>query len=133
MGTDPSGRLVNRSEGVAMPRLWWGRSVLYSWIQASRVFWARAREGKIWPPRNSWRKVRWNLSTLPVVVGDAGAVRRWVMPFSRQILSKSTSVGLRPNRLVKTLPLSVRISSGTPWRSRPEPESHTPAGPWPSP
>ena len=40
------------------------------------------------------------------------------MPFSRQILSKSTSVSFRPKRPVKTLPLSVRISSGTPWRSR---------------
>jgi hypothetical protein len=40
------------------------------------------------------------------VVGEAGAVRWWAMPFSRQILSKSTSVGLSPKRLVKTLPLS---------------------------
>ena len=28
---------------------------------------------------------------LPVLVGDAGAVSRWVMPFLRQILSNSTS------------------------------------------
>ena len=38
--------------------------------------------------------MRWNRSILPVVVGDAGAVSRWVMPFSRQIRSNSTSVGL---------------------------------------
>ena len=73
---------------------------------------------KIWPPKNSWRNVRWKRSILPVVVGDAGAVRRWVMPFSRQILSKRASAGLRPKRAVKTLPLSVKISSGTPWRSK---------------
>ena len=36
------------------------------------------------------------------------------MPFSRQIRSKSTSIGGCPNRPVNTLPLSVRISSGTP-------------------
>src|ERR1039458_8066119 len=42
----------------------------------------------------------------------------WVIPFSRQILSKRTSESLRPNLPVKTLPLSVRISSGTPQRVR---------------
>ncbi len=62
------------------------------------------------------RNVRWKRSILPVVVGERGAVSRWVMPFSRQILSNSTSVSDRPNRPVNTLPLSVNISSGTPWR-----------------
>ena len=36
------------------------------------------------------------------------------MPFSRQIRSKSTSVGGWLNRPVNTFPLSVRICSGTP-------------------
>ncbi len=40
------------------------------------------------------------------------------MAFSRPIRSKRTSVGVRPKRFVKTFPLSVRTSSGTPWRSR---------------
>ena len=37
------------------------------------------------------------------------------MPFSRQIRSNSTSTGGWSNRPVNTLPLSVRICSGTPW------------------
>jgi hypothetical protein len=51
---------------------------------------------------------------LAVVVGERTLVSRWVMPFSRQIRSKSTSTGGRWNRPVKTLPLSVNTSSGTP-------------------
>jgi len=97
-----------------MPMAWCGLSVLYSATHVSSSFWTMASEGKIRPLRNSWRKVRWKRSILPVVVGDAGAVSRWMMPFSRQILSKRTSVGFSPKRLVKTLPLSVKISSGTP-------------------
>src|SRR4029079_13021209 len=54
-------------------------------------------------------------STLPVVVGDRGAVRMCLMPFSRQIRSNSTSPVPGPNRPGNTLPLSVRISRGTPW------------------
>lgn len=38
------------------------------------------------------------------------------MPFSRQIRSKSTSPIPGPNRPLNTLPLSVKIASGTPWR-----------------
>ena len=54
-------------------------------------------------------------SILPVVVGEAGLVSRWVMPFSRQIRSNSTSAGRGlMNRPVKTVPLSVSTSSGTP-------------------
>jgi hypothetical protein len=59
--------------------------------------------------------VLWKRSTLPVVVGLWGAVSRWRIPFSRQIRSKSTSPLVRPKRPVKTLPLSLRIASGTPW------------------
>ena len=51
------------------------------------------------------------------MVGLRGAVSRWLIPFSRQIRSKRVSESGWPKRLVKTLPLSVRISSGTPWRS----------------
>jgi len=39
-------------------------------------------------------------------VGDRTAVRRWVIPFSRQIRSKSVSAWRDPNRAVNTLPLS---------------------------
>ena len=39
-----------------------------------------------------------------------------LIPFSRQIRSKSTSPVPGPNRPVKTFPLSVRIALGTPWR-----------------
>jgi hypothetical protein len=54
---------------------------------------------------------------LPVVVGEAGWVSRWVMPFLRQILSNSTSPPF-PNRSVNCFPLSVNTSSGTPNRCR---------------
>ena len=37
------------------------------------------------------------------------------MPLLAQIRSKSTGPGPWPKRAVKTLPLSVRIWSGTPW------------------
>jgi hypothetical protein len=54
-------------------------------------------------------------SILPVVVGERGAVKRWVIPLLRQIRSKRTGPGPGPNRAVNTFPLSVRIASGTPW------------------
>ncbi len=77
---------------------------------------ARRRDrAKTLPSRNSRLSVLWNRSTLPVVVGDRGAVNRWRMPFSRQIRSNSTSPVPGPKRPVNTLPLSVRIASGTPW------------------
>jgi hypothetical protein len=53
------------------------------------------------------------------VVGDRTAVWRWEIPSSRQIRSNSTSTGWGPNRPVKHLPLSVRISSGMPQRGAP--------------
>jgi hypothetical protein len=55
-------------------------------------------------------------STFPVVVGDRGAVNRCLMPFSKQIRSNNTGPGPGPNLAVKTLPLSVKIPSGTPYR-----------------
>ena len=54
-------------------------------------------------------------SIFPVVLGDAGLVSRWVMPFSRQIRSNSTSAGLAlMNRPVNTVPLSLSTSPGAP-------------------
>jgi hypothetical protein len=45
----------------------------------------------------------------------AGLVSRWVMPFSRQIRSNSTSAGRGlPNRPVNCLPKSVSTSPGIP-------------------
>ena len=72
------------------------------------------RSAKTRSVRNSARSVRWNRSIFPVVVGLLGWVSRWVIPFSRQTRSKSTSTGGRLNRPVNTFPLSVKISSGTP-------------------
>lgn len=49
-----------------------------------------------------------------MVVGERGAVRRWRIPLSAQMRSNSTGPGPGPKRAVNTLPLSVRIASGTP-------------------
>ena len=51
---------------------------------------------------------------LPVVVGDRGTVSRCRTPFSTQTRSNNTGPGPFPNRAVNTLPLSVKIPSGTP-------------------
>ena len=80
------------------------------------VLCASAIESNTRPFKNSRRSVLCHRSTLPVVVGDRGAVRRCLMPFSRQIRSNKTSIGLAENRPVSTRPLSVKTSSGTPWR-----------------
>jgi len=66
------------------------------------------------PFKNSRRIVLCQRSTLPVVVGDRGAVRMCLIPFSRQILSNNTSPVPGPNLPVNTLPLSVNTSCGTP-------------------
>jgi hypothetical protein len=50
------------------------------------------------------------------VVGEYGLAVRCLIPLSAQIRSNITGPGPRPNLAVKTLPLSVRICSGTPWR-----------------
>jgi hypothetical protein len=94
---------------------WWGRSWLYSTTHASTTAWAAATLAKTVPSRHSCCSVWWNRSTLPVVVGECGLVSRWMMPFSRQIRSNSTSPPRgRPNRPVNCLPLSVSTSSGMP-------------------
>jgi hypothetical protein len=63
---------------------------------------------KTLPDKNSLRRVLWDRSTLPVVVGERGAVSRCLIPFSLHMRSKSTSPVPGPKRPVKTLPLSVR-------------------------
>ena len=110
---------VNRSAGTtgtSGSRAWCGRSRLYWATKPSTAACASASEvnGPL-SSSSSRRRVRWKRSIFPVVVGDAGWVSRCVMPFSRQILSNNTSPPL-PNRSVNCLPLSVRISSGTPNR-----------------
>jgi hypothetical protein len=54
--------------------------------------------------RNSLRRLWWKRSILPVVVGERGAVWRCEIPFSRQILSNSTSTGWGPNRRLPDTP-----------------------------
>ncbi len=56
--------------------------------------------------KNSARIVLCSRSTLPVVVGEYGAVSRCRIPLSVQIRPDITGPGPRPNRPVKTLPLS---------------------------
>lgn len=77
--------------------------------QASRATWAASMEAKTSSFKNSRREVLWKRSTLPVVVGERGAVRRLRMPFSLHMRSKRTSPDPGLKRPVKTLPLSVRI------------------------
>ena len=69
-----------------------------------------------WTSSSSRCRVWCSRSIFPVVVGEWILVSRWVMPFSRQILSNSTSTGTPGlwNRPVNTLPLSVSTSSGIP-------------------
>ena len=62
-----------------------------------------------------------------------GAVRMWRIPFSPADPIEQHLAGPGPNRPVNTLPLSVRISSGTPWRPSPAPTRRTPAAPSPAP
>ena len=66
------------------------------------------------PARNSARRLGWKRSIFPIVVGLRGWVSRCSMPFCRQIASKSPSTGGWLKRPVNTLPLSVKIYTGTP-------------------
>ena len=107
---------MNREAGKAMPSDWCGRSALYSSRQASSAACNASSDSNGPCTSSSSSCSDWcSRSILPVVVGDRGLVSRWVMPFSRQIRSNSTSAGrgLR-NRPVNTVPLSVSTSSGTP-------------------
>ena len=76
--------------------------------------WASARSVKTLPVRNSARRVLCHRWTFPVVAGARGAVSRCWIPCSAQIRSNRTGPGPGPNRAVNTLPLSVKIASGTP-------------------
>ena len=71
--------------------------------------WAVRRLVNVWLVSNSARRVRWNRSILPVVVGDRGNVRRCSIPYWRQVASNSTSTGGAKNRPVNT-PASPRIA-----------------------
>lgn len=106
----------NREAGNAIPRDWCGRSVLYSSRHASSAACnASMLSNGPWSFSSSFCRDWCSRSIFPVVVGEAGRVRRWVMPFSRQIRSNSTSAGRGlMNRPVKTVPLSDKTSSGTP-------------------
>ena len=114
-----SGMGVNRSAGVtgsSASSAWCGRSALYWATNPSTAVCAAVSDSNgSWSSSSSRRKVRWNLSIFPVVVGDAGWVSRCVIALWRQILSNNTSPPL-PKRSVNCLPLSVKISSGTPYR-----------------
>ena len=85
---------ANRLAGKAMPSDWCGRSVLYSCRQASSAA-CSASSAANGPCTSSSSRCRvWcSRSIFPVVVGEWGLVSRWVMPFSRQIRSNSTSAG----------------------------------------
>ena len=64
---------------------------------------------------SSLRRLRWNRSTFPVVVGLRGLVSRCLMPFSRHIRSSITSPPPALKRAVNCLPVSVSNSSGMPY------------------
>ena len=78
----------------------------------ARPRWSRTARGRsAVPAAGSGAAAR----SCPVVVGERGLVSRWVMPFSRQIRSNSTSAGRGlPNRPVNCLPLSDKHFAGTP-------------------
>ena len=108
---------VNRLAGKAMPSDWCGRSVLYSARQASSAACSASMlSNGPWTSSSSRCRVWCSRSIFPVVVGEWILVSRWVMPFSRQIRSNSTSTGTPGlwNRPVNTLPLSVSTSCGIP-------------------
>jgi hypothetical protein len=89
---------------------WCGRLALYSARHASTAACASSMlaNGSC-TFSSSCCRIWCSRSILPVVVGEGGLVSRWVMPFSRQIRSNSTSAGRGlPNRPVNTLPLNVR-------------------------
>ena len=85
---------VNRLAGKAMPSDWCGRSVLYSCRQVSSAACSASMLANgPWTSSSSRCRVWCSRSILPVVVGEWIFVSRWVIPFSRQILSNSTSTG----------------------------------------
>ena len=108
---------ANRAAGKAISRDWCGRSALYEARHALTTAWASSMltNGSC-TVSSSCCRVWCRRSILPVVVGERGLVSRWVMPFSRQIRSNSTSAGRGlPKRPVNCLPLSDSTSAGTPY------------------
>jgi hypothetical protein len=57
-----------------------GRRALYYSTKASRACWACSIVPSVCFEKSSSRSLLWNRSTLPVVVGERTAVRRWVIP-----------------------------------------------------
>ena len=65
--------------------------------------------------RSQFFIVCWNRSTLPWVWGWFGLPFFWVMPRRRSSCSRSLRPPLPPDRrVVKTMPLSVKVEAGTP-------------------
>ena len=65
--------------------------------------------------RSQFFMVCWNLSTFPWVWGWLGLPFFWVMPRRRSSCSRPLRPPLPPDRrVVKTMPLSVRVEAGTP-------------------
>ena len=67
----PPGR--NRLAGTAMSSAWWGRWWLYAWTQPSMAACAASSDsnGDTWSS-SSARRLLWNRSIFPVVVGEPG-------------------------------------------------------------
>ncbi len=97
--------------GGRPPQDWCGRAVLYSLTQPSSAACSSSSVANSLSlgVKNSARIVLCSRSIFPVVVGEYGAVRMCRIALSAQIRSNITGPGPRPNRAVKTLPLSVRI------------------------
>jgi hypothetical protein len=97
-----------------MPSDWCGRSVLYSWRQASSAACSASMlSNGPWTSSSSRCKVWCSRSIFPVVAGEWIFVSRWAIPFSRQTRSNSTSTGTPGlwNRPVNTFPLPVILSA----------------------
>ena len=65
----------------------------------------------------SARIVLCSRSIFPDVVGEYGAVSGCLIPFVVAQLVEAHRPRAETDRVVNTLPLSVRICSGTPWRA----------------
>ena len=118
----------NRPAGGRPPQDWCGRAVLYSLTQRSSAC-CRPASVAYWPSaarKNSARMVLRSRPALPVVAGEYGLASRCLMPLPAQIRAGQDRPGPRPDRAVKTLPLPVRICSGTPRRRTAPPSArHT--------
>ena len=95
----------------------WGRRWLYSSTNWSSRAWSSVMVAGCgsWA-RSHFFMVCWNRSTLPQVVGWLGREFFWVMFRRRSSFSRALRPPLPPaKRVVKTMPLSVRVDAGIPW------------------